>query len=144
MNVLPHVLVVEDDAAIRGLLRVALEREPLRVDTAEDGAAALVKLSRATYAVLLIDLMMPNLNGFELLDAIRDLRLPFAPVIIVMSAYDDGVMRRLDASVVHACVRKPFDVAVLTALVRDCAQQMPAEGGAASTTGLTGSAAPLQ
>lgn len=128
---LPRVLVIEDDVAIRNLLTAALEREPLRVDSAPDGAAALERVKALRYAVLLVDLMMPRMNGFAFLAALRDLRLRRPPVVIVMTAFDDAALRQLDAETVHACIRKPFDVRVVADLVRDCAELMTDVGYAA-------------
>ena len=125
------------------MLTVALEREPLRVDAAADGVEALEKIARNSYAVLLVDLMLPHMNGFELLEAMRNLKLAAPPVVIVMSAYDDAVLRRLDSQVGHACIRKPFDVVMVTALGRDCAELMTGGRDGDSADQRTGSAAPL-
>lgn len=121
---LPGVLIVEDDVAIRNLLTSALEREPLRVDSAPDGVAALEKVRLAPYAVLLVDLMMPRMNGFAFVEAVRALALPAPPVVIVMTAFDESAIRQLDSTLVHACIRKPFDVPLVVELVRDCAELM--------------------
>jgi len=120
----PGVLIVEDDVAIRNLLTSALEREPLRVDSAPDGVAALEKVRDAPYAVLLVDLMMPRMNGFAFVQALRELGLPNPPVVIVMTAFDEAAIRQLDSTLVHACIRKPFDVPLVVELVRDCAELM--------------------
>lgn len=121
---LPCVLVIEDDDAIRNMLVSALERQPLQVEAAVDGVTALAKLQSTSYAVLLVDLMMPRMDGFAFIAALARLALPNPPMVIVMTAFDDGVLRRLDPKVVHACFRKPFDVHVIVELVRDCAQSM--------------------
>jgi CheY-like chemotaxis protein len=120
----PGVLIVEDDVAIRNLLTSALEREPLRVDSAADGVAALEKVRVVPYAVLLVDLMMPRMNGFAFVEAVRELGLPAPPVVIVMTAFDEAAIRQLDSTLVHACIRKPFDVPLVVELVRDCAELM--------------------
>jgi CheY-like chemotaxis protein len=121
---LPCVLVVEDDAAIRKMIVSALQRQPLVVDSAVDGVTALAKLQSTAYAVLLVDLMMPRMNGFAFLDALARLALPNPPMVMVMTAFDNAVLRQLDANVVHACIRKPFDMQVFIELVCDCAESM--------------------
>jgi CheY-like chemotaxis protein len=129
----PGVLIVEDDVAIRNLLTAALEREPLRVDSASDGVAALEKVRTAPYAVLLVDLMMPRMNGFGFVEALRELELPSPPVVIVMTAFDDAAIRQLDSRLVHACLRKPFDIPLVVELVRDCAELMTGVRSAQAT-----------
>ena len=63
----PRILVVEDDDVIRTLLVTALRSEPFNVDAANDGAAGLELTSRCEYAVIILDLMMPRISGFEFL-----------------------------------------------------------------------------
>ena len=66
-----RVLVVEDDAAARELIRRALESEGWEVDEAENGRVALEHLAEAKPALVLLDLMMPEMDGFEFLEAMR-------------------------------------------------------------------------
>src|SRR5690349_8146144 len=67
----PNVLVVDDDQALRGLFMTLLTRKGFAVDTASDGRAAYDQLQRHTYSVILLDLMMPEVNGYELLERLR-------------------------------------------------------------------------
>jgi len=115
----PSILIVEDDPFIRKLLVSAFAREPLRVDTAVDGVDALEQLDRTAYAALLLDLMLPRMNGFEVLERLA-LRHPL-PVIFVITAYDQATTERLDPKIVHAIVRKPFDLENVVPVVRECA-----------------------
>ena len=117
----PRVLVVEDDAAIRTLVVAALKREPIEVHAANDGLAALECVRANDYAVILLDLMMPRLNGYEFLDSLETLRGDAQPVIIVMTAFDTASLRKLPPNRVHATMHKPFDVERVVDLVRDCA-----------------------
>ena len=118
---MPNVLVVEDDDALRAMVLAALRREPLTVDSARDGVEALERIRNGRYAVVIIDLMMPRMNGFELIEALTaELPRP-RPVVFVMTAYDDASFRDLDPDVVAGVLRKPFDVERLAEMVRDCA-----------------------
>jgi two-component system cell cycle response regulator len=117
----PRVLVVEDDPAIRSLLTIALRREGIAVDGVSDGLCALEKLTESRYDVLLVDLMMPRMDGFTLLATLEKLPLDPRPIVFVMTAYDDSVFGKLDATVVHGVLRKPFDVELVAVTVRDCA-----------------------
>ncbi|MBV9479062.1 MAG: response regulator [Acidobacteria bacterium] len=132
---MPRVLVVEDDPAIRALLVSALQRAGLDVDVANDGVAALERMESSEYAVLLVDLMMPRMSGFDFIEALPALPLRVKPVVFVMSAFDDAAFRQLDPTLVHGCVRKPFDVEQVVEVVRDCANLLhdghPLAGGAA-------------
>ena len=118
---MPRVLVVEDDDAIRTLLAAALRREPFEVDTASDGAAALQMTRDVEYAVIVLDLMMPRLNGFEFLEAFHSATPKHRSVIFVVTAFDDAKVAKLQAAHVHAVVKKPFDVAQLVTMIREVA-----------------------
>jgi len=114
-------LVVEDDDAIRTLLVAALRREPFDVDAANDGEAALHLTSQHEYAVIILDLMMPRLNGFEFLAAIHSSTPAPRSVIFVVTAFDDAQIGKLQSHQVHAVIRKPFDVPQLITMVREVA-----------------------
>jgi CheY-like chemotaxis protein len=117
----PRVLVTEDDAAIRRLLLTTLRRRRLDVGAAEDGVEALEKLEKERWDVLVLDLMMPRMNGWELLRwlSAHPERCPGS--VIVVSAADREALRELDPSVVNAIFFKPFDVMQLGTYVRGAA-----------------------
>jgi DNA-binding response OmpR family regulator len=118
---IPKILVVEDDDAIRGLLMAALRREPFEVHTAINGAEALTLTRSSDYAVILLDLMMPTLNGAEFLDAFYAVSPQSQTVIFLMTATDDVNIGRMRPDRIHGVVRKPFDVPQLVAMVREVA-----------------------
>src|SRR5258706_12394016 len=124
---IPRVLVVEDDEAIRSLLVAALRREPFDVDAANDGAAALQLTRECEYAVIVLDLMMPRLNGFEFLDAFHRFVPKPRSVILVFTAFDDLKVATLQAEHVHAVIRKPFDMMQLVAIIREVALMWQAQ-----------------
>jgi DNA-binding response OmpR family regulator len=117
----PRVLVLEDDNAIRKLLVAALRRESLEVDAGSDGAEGLLLVQEREYAVILLDLMMPRLNGLEFLAAFRRAAPGTRSVIIVTTASDEFLLAALPPSEVHAIVRKPFDVNALVTMIREVA-----------------------
>ena len=121
MSMTPQILVVEDDDAIRALLVAALRREPFEVHAAVNGAEALILTRTAEYAVILLDLMMPALNGMEFLERFQQEAPQSRTVIFIMTAYDDVTLLRMRPNLVHGIVRKPFDVPQLVAMVREVA-----------------------
>jgi DNA-binding response OmpR family regulator len=121
MPPVPKILVVEDDDAIRALLVAALRREPFDVHAAVNGAEALNMTRTTEYTVILLDLMMPMVNGIEFLEAFHEVTPQSRTVIFIMTAGDDAAVRRLPSNVVHGIVRKPFDVTQLVTMVREVA-----------------------
>lgn len=124
-----RVLVVDDEPAIRALVAKIVERAGLPVDTAVDGADAIEKMNAHPYAVVVVDLMMPILDGFGVIDYVRNMQPP-RPAVIVASAGDTAVLRRLDGSIVHSIVRKPFEIDVLGDLITAAARMTRTEEAA--------------
>ena len=117
-----RILVVDDDAEIRGLLTAVLEKHDLMVNVAADGAAAIELLREFQYAVVLVDLMMPRIDGFQLLDHMSGPDVVSPPVVLVITAADRANIERLDAQRIHGIVRKPFDPEEIARLVVACAE----------------------
>lgn len=115
------ILVVDDDVAVRVLLRTVLERMNFKVELAEDGEAALAKLQRRRYAVLLLDLMMPKMSGYDVLSNLQELPASRHPHVIVFTAAGQTGIDRIPAERVCATIRKPFDLATFLATLRECA-----------------------
>jgi DNA-binding response OmpR family regulator len=112
------VLVAEDDPPLQKLLAAALRRR--RIGTAEvsNGRDAIDLLLKQTWSVLLLDLMMPNTSGWEVINWIADHRDRAPSSVIVVTAADRAVIRELDPSVVNAIIFKPFDVFHLAAYIK--------------------------
>jgi CheY-like chemotaxis protein len=117
---LGRVLVVDDDQAIRQLLITIIERERIAVDAAADGAEAIALLRQNDYAVILLDLMMPKLDGFGVIEFLRRHPPAKKPIVLVITAYTDQKFKKVDPTIVTGVVRKPFEVADLGSLVRLC------------------------
>ena len=116
-----RVLVVDDDATIRELLTSVLEKQSLTVDLAADGQEALDLLRENTYSVVLLDLLMPVVDGFTVLDRLSDGDKPL-PVVLVVTGADRRALAQLDSQRIHGIVRKPFDAEELASLVVACAE----------------------
>ncbi len=114
-----RVLVVEDDPSVRGLLHTLLSAEGYDVATASDGLAGLVKATAQHPALVLLDLMMPDLGGVRVLEELRDdPELADIPVIVVTGKIDavPGMRALLGEDNVFV---KPFAVAELLTRVGD-------------------------
>jgi CheY-like chemotaxis protein len=117
-----RVLVVDDDVSVRELLSSVLQQHELTVDTADGGAAAVELLRENQYAVVLLDLLMPGMDGFALLDRMAGGDVASPPVVLVLTAADRAAIARLDAQRIHGIVRKPFDPEEIARLVVACAE----------------------
>ena len=124
--------MVDDEPAIRGLIAKIVERAGLPADTARDGAEAIDKIESSSYHVIVLDLMMPNVDGYALIEYIKG-RSGMRPAIIVISAGDSAALRQLDGSMVHSIVRKPFDIDVLGDLISAAAQSVASDQEARGT-----------
>ena len=117
----PVVLVADDNDATCTLLTALLQRD-FRVDIARDGHEVVEKLKNRQYAAILLDLLMPILDGYAVLDHLRDERPDLLRrVLVVTAALTTRELQRVRAYEVFAIVGKPFEVDMLQALVRDCA-----------------------
>src|SRR5437867_4732222 len=117
----PAVLVIDDDLALRGLFTTLLSRSGFNVDCANDGREAYDHLSCHTYSVILLDLMMPDVNGFELLARLQRESPALLERAIVMTGASQRAIEHLDTSNIWALVRKPFDIDSLVPSTLACA-----------------------
>ncbi|HYR30171.1 MAG TPA: response regulator [Thermoanaerobaculia bacterium] len=133
----PFVLVADDNEATCTLI-AALLRHEFVVEPAYDGMAAVAKLKSRRYAAVILDLFMPQVDGFEVLDFLRAERPDLLPRTIVVTA---SIGRR-DVDRVHgygvcALLAKPFEVDVLQATVQKCAGEDDAfDGSSPLVTGM--------
>ena len=116
-----RVLLVEDDAATRELTRSMLTREGWTVEEAADGAAALDHLSRSLPNLILLDLMMPRMDGFDFIQALQQ-REPWRRIpIVVITARDltPEERRRLSGYVERILLKSAYTRDELLAKVRE-------------------------
>ena len=113
-----RLLIADDDDAIRTLLFTVLRRRGFKVDTARNGQEAVECMARCVYAVILLDLMMPVMNGYEVLDQLLARPQSDRPLVVVLTAGAEP--RGLDPGIVSGTIRKPFDVTLLVDTVTAC------------------------
>lgn len=117
-----HALVVDDDPALQGLFTRLLSRKGFSVDAAADGRIAYDQLHRTAYSVILLDLMMPDVNGFELLERLHRDSPSLLPRVIVMTGASQRAIEDLDTSGIWGLIRKPFDIDELVNSAIACSQ----------------------
>jgi phosphate regulon transcriptional regulator PhoB len=113
------VLVVDDEADIAELVSYNLKKEGFSVDTASDGETALLKLKKSSYSLVVLDLMLPGLQGVELCRIIRkDPNISSLP-IIMLTAKGEEVDRILGLEIgADDYITKPFSPRELVARIR--------------------------
>jgi len=119
-----HILVVDDNASNRDLLSRRLVREGYRVTAAESGAAALALTAAESFDLVLLDLMMPGMSGFDVLCRMKaDAGTRHVPVIMI-SALDelDSTVRCIEAGA-EDYLPKPFNPVLLRARIGACLEK---------------------
>ncbi len=107
-----EILLVDDEAPIRLALEMAFRKENMKTVQASDGDEALAMLRREHYALIILDVMMPNKGGYEVLQALRTAG-DHTPVLM-LSGKDDEMNQVLGLGFgVDSYLTKPFHVAVL-------------------------------
>jgi len=122
----PRVLVVDDDPMVCMAIEVSLQRHGFEVTTADGGEAGICALEIATFDVMLVDIFMPHMRGFESIRIFHE-RAPEIP-LIAMSGYafasfdtpsPDFLKMTLELGAT-VCLRKPFTPNTLVGAVNEC------------------------
>ena len=114
------VLAVDDDQVIRGLLRVNLEMEGHEVETAVDGRDALAKVGERRPDLILLDVMMPHMSGWDVLTQLKsDPATADIPVVFLSARAMEADIRKGHELGVDRYVTKPFDPIDLMDLVSE-------------------------
>jgi DNA-binding response OmpR family regulator len=122
----PRALLVDDDDPIRSMLAKVMERLDIDVDTARDGGEAIAMMDRNRYDCVVLDLMMPRVDGFAVMRYMREHHPHLLRHTIIASAMQEHeVIRRVTDNVfrIHA---KPFEIASLLNDIGDCAKSAAA------------------
>ena len=112
------ILVGDDDESIRVMVERVLRREQYQVDSARDGFEAIERLTQNDYDAILLDLMMPGLDGFAVLDYLEEHRPELESSVIIMSANLPAASDARQMRKVGKILPKPFDLSDLIAQVR--------------------------
>lgn len=120
---LKRILIVEDDALLREFMATAVRQHGFEPDEASNGGEAIEKLEGQRYDGLVLDLIMPARNGFEVIAFMRDRRIAI-PCIVITGA-GPSVSPLVDRSIVTEVLQKPFGLRKLLETV-DRAFEHPA------------------
>ncbi|HEY2322220.1 MAG TPA: response regulator [Thermoanaerobaculia bacterium] len=115
-----RVLIVDDEKDVRDILFTVLQARGISADCATNGREALDLIAQHPYVVVVLDLMMPEVNGFTVLETLR--AAGPMPVVLVLTAADQGLIDRLDASLIHGLIRKPFEPHEIADVIAACAE----------------------
>ena len=119
-----RILVVDDDRSTRHLIRLQLRSAGYAVETVGDGAAALARIRRKAFDLVLLDVRMPGMDGLTVLARLRD--EPSRPRVVVMTADDTpGTLLRAVRERAYRYVRKPVEPKELIALVGEVLASAP-------------------
>lgn len=112
-----RALVADDDPATRYLLSSVLARHQIAFDEAENGAAAIRLLKTNRYELVLIDLLMPRMDGWGVVDYLRAKRSASSPRVFIITGVHDQKLSVADEDVVSGLLYKPIDVAQIERIV---------------------------
>jgi len=115
-----RVLIVDDELMNRDVLKKVLGKEGFAVAEASNGEEAMALLDEVSCGLVLMDLMMPVMDGFETIAAIRrQERYRELPLVVITALNDPASLERAIALGADACIVKPFDLPLLVQTVRD-------------------------
>jgi len=114
-----HVLIVDDDDAAADVLGMRLSRQGFRTSIAENGQMARAMARTQRPSVILLDLRLPDVDGFDLCGELVDsAETSHIPVIVVSGLEQPDTLRRARAAGCHYYVRKPYDPNALLTLIQ--------------------------
>ena len=119
----PRVLILEDNDALRVMLFTVLRHQPLLVDTAATADEAMTKVESCDYALILMDMNLPDGESEDFLRRFREAR-PEATTFVI-AVRDPRSEVAMDADAVDAVLNKPLELDTLAEVVRECALVVP-------------------
>jgi CheY-like chemotaxis protein len=127
----PAILIIDDDVAIRDLLRRVVSRNGWHAETASDGGQGIEMIGSAAppgYAVVLLDLMMPNINGFEVIEHFKTHNPAMLRRIVVVTASPRVDRARIYSELIGGLIEKPFDITELVSYLQPIVDGLDSPG----------------
>jgi two-component system OmpR family response regulator len=124
---MPRVLVIDDDPSTQTLFTAVLRHHGVECIALGDGELALNELRRNRYDAIILDLMMPKVNGFEVLRELKCVSREVLDRVIVCSAISESRLQDcVELSMVHSYLPKPVEISRLAEEVLDLIGSKPA------------------
>lgn len=116
---IPTVLVVDDSPTVRKVVQMTLQREHIRVITASDALSALTAVADEMPALILLDIQLPRMDGYNICQIIRK-HMQFRSIPIIMLSGKDGLFDKMRGRLAGSTeyLTKPFDSAELVQTVK--------------------------
>ncbi|MBD2453906.1 response regulator [Nostoc sp. FACHB-87] len=118
----PHILVCDDCEVTCFLLQTILETNGYQVTTVLSGEEVLQEIASQTFDLLLLDVTMPGMDGYEVADRIQQNRSCKCLPILLLSGYEEDTIKKKCQANVAGIIRKPVDMNVLLAVVKQALQ----------------------
>lgn len=113
------ILTVDDSASMRMLLRASLTAQGFRIEAANDGVQGLSRMHEIAPDLLITDINMPEMDGFELIEAVRRVdRFRGTPILVLSTEFTDDKKQRARSAGATGWITKPFDPEKLGAAIR--------------------------
>ena len=117
-----RILTVDDSASMRMLLNASLTKQGFHVETADDGEHGLERMCELSPDLLITDINMPKMDGFELIEAVRGMaQFRATPILVLSTEFSDDKKAKARSAGATGWITKPFDPEKLgTAIRRVC------------------------
>lgn len=113
------ILTVDDSASMRMLLKASLTAQGFRIESADDGEHGLARMHEVRPDLLITDINMPKMDGFELIEAVRQVpEFRGTPILVLSTEFSDDKKVRARTAGATGWITKPFDPAKLAAAIR--------------------------
>ncbi len=116
------IIVAEDSEETATLIKFALEKSGYKVRVAQDGVEALRMIQESAPDLLITDIMMPGLNGFELMSELKNLNLKIRTIVLAVQKSDEDIIRGLGHGAVDF-IQKPFSPKEMIARVKSALER---------------------
>jgi DNA-binding NtrC family response regulator len=116
-----HVLIVDDDPAVRDVLQEALMQEEYNVSTAEDGAAAIQTVRDSVVHIVITDFQLPDIDGLAIIDRLAKFDAKIIPIMMTGFGTIETAVRAMKSGAFDF-ITKPFDLEAVAVVVRRAAE----------------------